>query len=101
MERTVYNHIGALASIVIAALSLTAAAIPTSTLGPLNHDQLGKLVIGFWVIVPPVFFWVDWVFFCTDAEREVAKHTHDLGRNIWLAVVAILAVFFAVKLPGG
>jgi hypothetical protein len=36
-----------------------------------------------------------------DPEREVAKHTHDLSRNIWVALVAVLAILFAVKMPLG
>jgi hypothetical protein len=77
---------------------------PSSTLlNPLNlnHDQLRNLVIGFWAIVPPLFFWIDWVMFLPgEADREVAKHTHDLSRNIWLALVVTLALIFEVKLPG-
>jgi len=68
-----------------------------------THDQLGKVVIGFWGLVPPLFFWVDWVWLCSylgadDPEREVAKHTHDLSRNIWIAFTAILTVLFAIKI---
>jgi hypothetical protein len=79
---------------------------PSSTFGPWTHEELGRYLIGFWVIVPPIFFWLDWVWLCSylapsAPEREVAKHTHDLSRNIWLAVVAILAISFAVELPGG
>lgn len=54
---------------------------------------LEKLHLAFWIFVPPLFFWIDWVFFCNGLqadEREIAKHTHDLSRNIWLALVAIL-----------
>jgi hypothetical protein len=70
-----------------------------------THDELGKFLIGFWGLVPPLFFWVDWVWLCSylapnDPEREVAKHTHDLSRNIWIALVAILAILFAVRFPG-
>jgi hypothetical protein len=102
MDRDTYNRAGGVASAVIAVLSVLAGIIPTSTLGPLSHDNLGKLLIGFWVIAPPVFFWVDWVAFLpAQADRDVAKHTHDLARNIWLALVGILAVLFAVKFPGG
>jgi hypothetical protein len=31
-------------------------------------------------------------------ERNVAKHTHDLSRNIWLGLLAVLAfAFFKMK----
>jgi hypothetical protein len=99
--RAWYNGLGALASIVIAAWSLWVAIKPTYALPSLTHVDLGKLIIGFWVIVPPVFFWIDWVAFLpeNDRDRDVAKHTHDLARNIWLALVGILAVLFSVKFP--
>ncbi len=53
-----------------------------------------KLLVALWAFGPPVFFWVDWVFFCdglSAQKLDVAKHTHDLSRNIWLMLVAILA----------
>lgn len=62
-----------------------------------TSDLWGKGLTGFWVIVPPVFFWVDWVIFCDglgDPEREAAKHTHDLSRNIWVAFAGILYFLF-------
>ena len=47
---------------------------------------------------PPIFFWVGWVAFSrelnTDPKRDFAKHTHDLGRNIWIAFAGILAYLF-------
>ena len=52
--------------------------------------QLGKVLVVVWALAPPVFFWVDWVVFCrglTAEEKNVAKHTHDLSRNIWLALI--------------
>jgi hypothetical protein len=71
-------------------------------LAGLSHEGLGKLLIGFWLIAPPVFFWVDWVRFCRNMQpddRKITEHTHDLARNIWIGLVAILAVLFAVRLP--
>ena len=62
--------------------------------------KLGKVLVAIWVIGPPVFFWFDWVIFCKSlptSEKEDAKHTHDLGRNIWLALVGILAVAVGIK----
>lgn len=107
--RAVYNWIGGVVGICFAIWSLRQALDQSSTFGPLSyesftlgpwtHDQLGMFLIGFWAVVPPLFFWLDWVLFCSrlapsDPAREVAKHTHDLSRNIWLALVGVLAVLF-------
>jgi hypothetical protein len=104
--RKLVNLIAGVLSIGLAYWSLRRALDPSSTFGAWTHDGLGKFLIGFWALVPPLFFWVDWVWLCTylpagDPEREVAKHTHDLSRNIWLALVGILAVLFALRIPGG
>lgn len=57
-------------------------------------------ILAFWVIVPPVWFWVDWVFLCDGLRPEKLdqiKHTHELARNIWLAMVSVLAYQFRIK----
>jgi hypothetical protein len=100
------NTIAGAVGFVLGVWSLKRAVEPTSIFGPWTHQQLGYALISFWALVPPLFFWVDWVWLCSylpadDPEREVAKHTHDLNRNIWIALVAILTVLFAVKMPLG
>jgi hypothetical protein len=68
-----------------------------------SGEELGKYVVGFWILVPPIYLWWDWVVLCDGMEerdREIAKHTHDLARNIWLGFVAVLAVLYGVKFPG-
>ena len=65
-----------------------------------NH---AKLLVGSWVIFPPVFFWLDWVVFCRDLpakELDAAKHTHEVSRNIWLALIVVLVALFEIKWPG-
>jgi hypothetical protein len=89
---------------IVAAASLVAAGCNQSRFLWLDHDNLGKLIVGIWALGPPIFFWVDWVYFCKymepgAKERDVAKHTHDLARNIWLGLLAVLAFsFFKIKL---
>jgi len=74
-----------------------------------SGPEVAMIVVGSWALLPPIFFWADWVFFfehvnVTDpvqaALRDIAKHSHDLARNIWLGLLAILYVLFALKLPG-
>ena len=53
------------------------------------------------VLLPPIFFWADWTFFFGQIpveERDAAKHTHDLSRNIWLAVLVVLAYSYGIKI---
>jgi hypothetical protein len=95
--RAWYNGLGALVSIILAGLSLCAAYNPSSTFWGLSHENLGKVIVAFWALIPPGFFWLDWVYFCTgmsDADRKIVKHTHDLARNIWIALVGVLAFAF-------
>lgn len=97
------HHIGAAAAAVFGIWSLCKALDQTSTFMSLDHRALGRLLIGIWGLVPPIFFWVDWVYLCrhlTKEQSEIAMHTHDLGRNVWLALVAVLAVLFELKVPG-
>jgi hypothetical protein len=96
------HHIGAVVAAVFGGWSLYKALDPTSTFMSLDHRALGKLLIGIWGLLPPIFFWLDWVCFCRDLDKEqqeFAKHTHDLGRNVWLALLAVLAILFELKLP--
>jgi hypothetical protein len=60
-------------------------------------DTVGKIVVALWAIFPPAFFWIDWVYFCdlsTSDVRDIAKHTHDLARNIWLGVLGVTTLTF-------
>jgi hypothetical protein len=104
MTRDEYNRYGAIASIIFAVISILAAINPHSKVGTLlDHEGWGKVIVFVWAVFPPVFFWWDWVYFLKDDaadadSRKVAKHTHDLARNIWLGLLAILAFsFFKVK----
>jgi hypothetical protein len=104
-RRATFNKIWAGISIVFAALSIWAAACNDFPfLWKVDRDNLGKAIVGIWAVGPPVFFWVDWVRYCSymgpeSKERDVAKHTHDLSRNIWLGLFAVLTfAFFRAKL---
>lgn len=69
-----------------------------------NHPDYAsffKFLIGFWVLAPPVWFMVDWTYYTSPEEEENVKHVHELGRNIWLALVVILAVLTGIRWPFG
>jgi hypothetical protein len=68
-----------------------------------DRKTIGTWLVALWVLLPPIFFWVDWCFFrqgLTPQLREDLKHTHELSRNIWIAFIVVLSVLFGVKIPG-
>jgi hypothetical protein len=96
MTRNQFNQIFGGVSVLAAIASLVLAVCPLG-LDPKHHKEIGYFVVATWVLLPPFFFWVDWVMFregLSDKEKEAAKHTHDLSRNIWLGLVTVLAVAF-------
>jgi hypothetical protein len=103
--RNLYNLAGVIVSILCLIPTVRAVADKGSTFGLADHNTLGAVIVAFWAIVPPAFFWLDWVYFCSDMksdapERDIAKHTHDLSRNVWLGLVFALSLIF-FKTPGG
>jgi hypothetical protein len=70
-------------------------------------DWWPYVVLGAWTLLPPIFFWVDWVCFrdrpptLKHEDKEEIIHTHDVSRNIWVALALILAALFHIDvLPG-
>jgi len=80
-----------------------------STLADKNYQPdpfLIYIVLAAWTLLPPIYLWFDWEFVCKDIppkDREKAEgrvtHTHELVRNVWLALVIVLAYAFKVKWP--
>ncbi len=64
----------------------------------------GYILVLFWVLAPPVWFFFEWAVLCpndlTPEESSRIKHLHDLGRNIWLALVIVLAAILNYDYPG-
>jgi hypothetical protein len=104
MTRTTFNWVFGGLGALIGAISLGIGLCVSLKFGPPHLKAWGPFVIGIWILVPPIFFWMDWVCFAselkTDELRDFAKHTHDLSRNIWIALAAILAYLFGVPLLG-
>jgi hypothetical protein len=91
---------------------LAASTIVVVACGLLNYsaesqkEQLKRLVLGplvFWTLVPPMFFWFDyfvlWHLDKASDDRQFAdlsefKHGQDVSRNLWLAMVAVLAAIY-------
>jgi hypothetical protein len=76
----------------LALASLVVAVLHRAHIHELS-EPARYIITGFWVIMPPIWFWTEWAWISAriDAdERDRIKHPHDLARNIWLALVAIL-----------
>jgi hypothetical protein len=59
-----------------------------------------NIIMAFWSLIPPLYSWLDWRLFGRDMYGDEARyvtHLHDLGRNLWLAMVAVLAYAFGIK----
>jgi hypothetical protein len=65
-----------------------------------------QLILALWVAIPPLFFFCDWIKYGPEPKEENAaliesiSHTHDLARNIWLALIVILTVLYEIPFPG-
>ncbi len=66
-------------------------------------EPWGFVLLALWVAAPPVWFLTEYSFWppIGAAEDERTRHMHDLSRNIWLALLAILAITMGLdlKLP--
>lgn len=59
-----------------------------------------ELIIAGWVIGPPLYFWAEWTWGTgglTRQEIEDLKHGQEVGRNIWFALVILLAALYGVS----
>lgn len=80
-----------------------------SNVGALTAEQVrvrGNVLIGLWVILPPIWFFFEFQFLhpnmLGDAlELSRVKQAQDLGRNIWLSFVVVLAAILGIKWPPG
>ena len=96
VTREQFNFYGGALAVVLALVSIVLAACK-GRMSKKTADTVGKVVVAVWAILPPGFFWIDWVYFCdltTADARDIAKHTHDLARNIWLGVLGVMTLAF-------
>jgi hypothetical protein len=86
----------ALLSIPLAVASLIIALVHKQG----DSVRTGHVIVGFWTLVPPLWFWIEWMYLTrgmTPEQLEDIKHTHDLSRNIWLALLAVLIALFGLE----
>ena len=65
-----------------------------------HSEWAAQLLLGFWAIIPPVWFIVEFRYLTDDSEVSRTKHSHDLSRNVWIALLLILGAIISGKLPG-
>ena len=69
-------------------------------------DQVKKGLLGFWIIVPPLWLWFEFCFlfergktpFSNDFEKF--KYSQELTKNLWLSISVLLLLIYFGKLPG-
>jgi uncharacterized membrane protein YhaH (DUF805 family) len=96
MTRDQFNWWGGALAIVLAVVSMLLVLFK-NRMSKETADIVGKIVVAVWAILPPAFFWIDWVYFCgglSATDKEIAKHTHDLARNIWLGLLGVITLGF-------
>jgi hypothetical protein len=85
-------------SAVLAVLSLIGAGLLHEFPNWCYREPTAYLLVGLWVAIPPLWFLYEYVHFPpaegTDDERM--RHLHDLCRNIWIALVAILTAMTGI-----
>jgi hypothetical protein len=56
-----------------------------------------KLLSLIWLIGPPLLMYIHWGVFCRRYDLinlELVQHSHNLLRNIWLAILGAIIVLF-------
>lgn len=69
-------------------------------------EEIKKILIGFWLIVPPLWLWYEFCFlyelgvtpFPNDFDKY--KHSNELTKNLWLAISTVLVLIYFGKVPG-
>lgn len=90
-------------SLVLAVASLGTAWV-LRTLLPSCINPWGYVLLGGWALVPPLWFLYEFAsehsstsYDANKADR--LKQLHELSRNVWIALVVVLAAILGVKWP--
>jgi len=69
-------------------------------------DDIKKGLIGFWIVVPPLWLWFEFCFLFDRGKTQFSnnfekfKYGQELTRNLWLAISALLLLIYFGKVPG-
>ena len=87
----------------VSAVAAVASLLVAGVLRFVNPDlatAVGNPIVAAWVLLPPVWFFCEWVFLCDGKNKDELdriKHLHELARNIWLALVVVLVATFGIE----
>lgn len=105
-----WTHIGAAArnsGFYLAILAMFVSGYLIYSLGkesfrwPLSERGIQTCLVGFWLVAPPVWFFIELYFRGHNSEaREKIKPYHEAAQRIWLAVAAVLASLYGLSLKG-
>jgi hypothetical protein len=79
-------------AVIFATISFIVADLPAD-----SSKTLRGVIVAAWVIGPPIYFFIEWVFLYKESDEyplEKFKYSQELARNIWLAVTAILVALY-------
>ena len=87
--------------VVIAGVIASIVAIVALTLAPVKGwENLKKVVLGLWLVGPPIWFWVEYTFLTpeevkNDSSRfERLRYAQGLAAKVWVAVAALLGLLY-------
>lgn len=86
----------------VLALGSVALAFAIRLRYPHLKETIGYGLLAVWALIPPIWFLLEWVLLCKGVgkdESDRIKHLHDLARNIWLALIVVLAAIMEVEWP--
>jgi hypothetical protein len=59
---------------------------------------LAYLLVGAWALIPPIWFMFEWHEYTGGKEGfEFFKYGQELARNVWIALVVVLATIAGIK----
>ena len=70
------------------------------------EDGIKKGLLGFWIIVPPLWLWFEFCFLFDNGKTQFSnnfekfKYGQELTKNLWLSISALLLLVYFGKLPG-
>jgi hypothetical protein len=97
-DKVIYRAARVSAGLAIGSIIL---AILLETVWCQYKPRWGLPLVAAWVAAPPLWFFFEYLIWPPPAaEAERTRHFHDLARNLWIALVVILAAIMKIKFPG-
>ena len=68
--------------------------------------RVKRLLIGLWIIIPPLWLWVEYCFLFPNGltpfagDFEAFKYGQELSKDLWLSISVVLTLLYFGKVPG-